>query len=197
MKKQPDANVYAQKKERLIELLELDNQGAIDLIFTDECGFSLTPSIPYAWQPIGETRTIRSAKDRVINVFGLLNRSGKLKTYSTSNNINSDFIIECIDEVALSIEMPTVLVFDNAPWHTSDKVKKKQKEWEEKNLFIFFLPTYSPHLNLIEILWRKIKYEWLRPEHYESAKNLKNAIFHIIRQYDNEFSINFSKNFNL
>lgn len=181
----------------MIELVELDNQGRIDLLFTDECGFSLTPSIPYGWQPIGETRTIRSAKDRVINVFGLLSRSGKLKTYSTSNSINSDFIIECIDEVVLTIKMPTVLVFDNAPWHTSGKVVKKQKEWEQKNLFIFFLPTYSPHLNLIEILWRKIKYEWLKPEHFESTQTLKNAIFNIIRKYDDEFSINFSKNFNL
>ena len=178
----------------------MENQGEIDLFFTDECGFSLTPCIPYGWQPIGKTQTIRSAKDRVINAFGLLNRSGKsgkLKAYTTPNSINSDFIIECVDEVALTIEIPTVLVFDNAPWHTSNKVLMKQKEWEQKNLFIFFLPTYSPHLNLIEILWRKIKYEWLRPQHYESVETLKNAIFNIIRKYDDEFSINFSKNFNL
>ncbi|MFT4762204.1 MAG: hypothetical protein ACI9LN_004188, partial [Saprospiraceae bacterium] len=36
-----------------------------------------------------------------------------------------------------------------------------------------------------------------RPEHYESAGTLKDAIFNIIRKYDDEFSINFSKNFNL
>jgi transposase len=99
--------------------------------------------------------------------------------------------------VALTIEKPTVLIFDNAPWHTSNKVLMMQKEWEQKKLYIFFLPTYSPHLNLIETLWRKIKYEWLRPEHYESAGTLKDAIFNIIRKYDDEFSINFSKNFNL
>jgi len=180
-----------------MKLITLENEGEIDLLFTDECGFNLTPSIPYGWQPIGETCTIRSAKDRVTNVFGLLSRSGKLKVYTTPNSINSDFIIECIDEVALTIEKPTVLVFDNAPWHTSNKVLMKQKQWEKRNLYIFFLPTYSPHLNLIEILWRKIKYEWLRPEHYESVETLKNAIFHIIRKYDDEFSINFSKNFNL
>jgi transposase len=197
VKKQPDAQVYAQKKERLMELITLENDGKIDLFFTDECGFNLTPSIPYGWQPIGETRTIRSAKDRVTNVFGLLSRSGKLKAYTTPQNINSDFIIECVDEVALTIEKPTVLIFDNAPWHTSNKVLMMQKEWEQKKLYIFFLPTYSPHLNLIETLWRKIKYEWLRPEHYESAGILKDAIFNIIRKYDDEFSINFSKNFNL
>ena len=84
---------------------------------------------------------------------------------------------------------------DNAPWHVSEKVQKKQKEWAEKNIFLFFLPKYSPHLNLIETLWRKIKYEWLKAEHYESAKELKSAIFNIIKKYDDEFCINFSKNF--
>ena len=38
----------------------------------------------------------------------------------------------------------------------------------ESDLFLFFLPTYSPKLNLIEILWRKIKYEWLEFKAYLS-----------------------------
>jgi len=32
--------------------------------------------------------------------------------------------------------------------------------WEKQNLFIQNIPAYSPELNKIEILWRKIKYEW-------------------------------------
>ena len=179
----------------MLQLLELEDQGLIDLFFTDECGFNLTPCIPYGWQPQGEQLTIRSAKDSVANVFGLLSRLGKLKVYSTPQIINSDFIIECVDEVALNIDCPTVLVFDNAPWHRSHKVLKNQKGWAERNLYIFFLPVYYPHLNLIETLWRKSKYAWLRPEHYESAKILKAAIFNIIEKYDDEFCINFSKNF--
>lgn len=179
----------------MIQLLELEEQGFIDLLFTDECGFNLTPCIPYGWQPKGEQRTIRSAKDSVANVFGLLSRLGKLKVYSTPHTINSDFVIECVDEVAQTITRPTVLVFDNAPWHRSNKVLNKQKEWAQKDLYLFFLPIYSPHLNLIETLWRKIKYEWLRPEHYESKQILKAAIFDIIKKYDDEFCINFSKNF--
>lgn len=164
-------------------------------MFTDESGFSLTPCIPYGWQPIGQQLSIRSSKDRVTNLFGLLSRQGKLKVYSTSKNINSQFIIECIDEIALTVKRPTVLVMDNAPWHKAEKVLKKQKEWMQKDVYLFFLPTYSPHLNLIETLWRKIKYEWLRSEDYLSAKILKDAIFNIIRKYDDVFCINFSKNF--
>jgi len=118
-----------------------------------------------------------------------------LTTYSTKEYIDSDFVIECIDEISLTIRRLTVLVMDNAPWHTSKEVIKKQREWEQKGLYIFYLPTYSPHLNLIETLWRKIKQEWLRPRDYESVKHLTNAVFNIIRNYDDKFCIKFSKNF--
>ncbi len=195
MKKDPDPEIYKQKKQRLRELLSLEEQGLIDLFFTDESGFNLTPCIPYGWQPIGEQLRIRNSRSRATNLFGLLSRNGKLKVYSTNENINSDMIIECIDEVAAQVTRPTVLVFDNAPWHKSQKVLSKQKEWAQNNVYLFFLPTYSPHLNLIETLWRKMKYEWLRAEDYESVKTLKEAIFNIIKKYDDEFCINFSMNF--
>jgi transposase len=48
---------------------------------------------------------------------------------------------------------------DQATIHTSDKIMEKIEEWKEKNLEIFWLPAYSPKLNLIEILWKFIKYE--------------------------------------
>ena len=112
----------------------MEEQGLINLLFTDECGFKLTPCIPYAWQPIGKQLSIRSSKDRVTNLFGLLSRKGKLKVYSTSQSINSQFIIECIDQIALSAKGPTVLVMDNAPWHKAEKVLHKQKEWMNKDV---------------------------------------------------------------
>lgn len=173
----------------------LEDKGMIDLMFADETGFNLVPYIPYGWQPVGKQVTIRSAKDHVCNVLGFLTRKGALKVWSTPQSINSDFVIGCIDELADQIDRTTVVVLDNAPWHASAKVKDKEKEWNEKDLYLFFLPTYSPHLNLIELLWRKIKYEWLKAEDYLSAKNLKEAIYYIINKYDDEFSINISMNF--
>lgn len=175
--------------------MKLEDAGAIDLLFSDETGFNLTPSIPYGWQPIGEQLTIRSAKDHVCNLYGLLSRKGSLQVWSTPQSINSYFIIECLDELANQINRPTVVVLDNAPWHVSAKVREREEVWNNKNLYLFFLPTYSPHLNLIELLWRKIKYEWLKAEDYLSARKLKEALHHIIMMYDKEFTVNFSKNF--
>jgi hypothetical protein len=49
----------------------------------------------------------------------------------------------------------TVVILDNSFIHRSKKFKAKMKEWEEQEVLIFFLPPYSPELNLIEILSKK------------------------------------------
>jgi transposase len=50
--------------------------------------------------------------------------------------------------------------------------------WQARGLFVFYLPAYSPHLNIVETLWRKLKYEWLLPEHYATPQSL----FYGVRQ---------------
>jgi transposase len=82
-------------------------------------------------------------------------------------------------------------VLDNARVHRSRLVQSKLAEWEKKNLYVFFLPTYSPHLNLIEVLWRKMKYEWLKPEDYASFEKLIEAVKKILNQIGNEYKIKF------
>jgi transposase len=57
---------------------------------------------------------------------------------------------------------------------------------------IFFLPTYSPELNIIEILWRFIKYSWLEIDAYESWISLVNAVENIIMKFGSEYIINFA-----
>ena len=71
--------------------------------------------------------------------------------------------------------------------------KEKIEEWKEQELYIFFLPRYSPHLNIIEILWRKIKYEWLKPKDYENLKTLEEALENILVRFGRDFSINFKE----
>ena len=67
----------------------------------------------------------------------------------------------------------------------------KESEWKEKGIEIFFLPTYSPQLNIIEILWRFMKYKWLDYKAYESYYTLVDAVENIIRNFGKEYTINF------
>jgi transposase len=41
-------------------------------------------------------------------------------------------------------------------------------------------------------LWKKIKYEWLDPSAYDSWKNLVQAIENILKQFGENYTINFA-----
>jgi transposase len=36
-------------------------------------------------------------------------------------------------------------------------VQQRRGFWQERGLLLFYLPPYSPHLNIAEVLWRKLK----------------------------------------
>ncbi|MFT6360738.1 MAG: transposase, partial [Saprospiraceae bacterium] len=57
---------------------------------------------------------------------------------------------------------------------------------------IFFIcHVTSPNLNIIETLWRKIKYEWLKLHDYLNLKTLEAAIDNILIKFGVDFLINF------
>lgn len=119
----------------------------------------------------------------------------KLVTYLTEKSIDSQFIIQSLDDFAEKITKLTVVILDNAPWHISQYIQAKIDQWEQKGLFILYLPTYSPHLNKIETLWRFIKYQWLKIKDYSNLDTLKQAIRNILRKFGTEYSIEFTMNY--
>lgn len=180
--------------------IRLQQRDLIDVYFADESGFNLQPNIPYGWQPIGEQWAFPSHKKQVLNTFGLLNVVNKhLVTYSTKPKqmVNSHFICQSLDDFASKIKRLTVIILDNAPWHKSEQFFNRINYWQDQGLFIFHLPRYCPHLNLIETLWRKIKYEWLTTADYNSKTALKRKLKFIYANFGNLFDIEFSMNFYL
>ena len=148
--------------------------------------------IPYGWQFKGEDVFMTTSNGKGLNIFGLLTRDNKLRFSSTTNNINSDFIIQQLEGLALSIQNPTVVVLDNARVHKSAKFQSHLEAWEQRGLSIFYLPTYSPHLNIIETLWRKLKYEWLDAIDFLEEDALFYAVTQILHTFGHSLSINFS-----
>lgn len=112
---------------------------------------------------------------------------------TTKNKVDSDVVIDVLETLAFSISKLTVVVLDNARGHTAKRFQEHRAVWEKRGLFIFYLPLYSPHLNLIETLWRKLKYEWLRPEDYLAEDNLFYAVIQILATVGDSLNINFSQ----
>jgi len=60
----------------------------------------------------------------------------------------------------------------------------KIREWNQKDLLIFFfIPPYSTELNLIEILWRGIKYQRLPFDAYLCFQNFKECLSYIVSNF--------------
>lgn len=165
--------------------------GLIELYFGDESGFSMNPSLPYGWSPLGERIKIFPQRDKKINLFGVFRPDNFCLTYESADNINSDFLIQAIDDFCKVLEKPTVLVLDNAPTHRSEKFLAAIDRWLARDLYVFFLPRYSPHLNLAETFWRKAKYEWLKPSDYGSFAKFKRKVKEIFNNIGLEYKIQF------
>ncbi len=133
-----------------------------------------------------------SQRSRRFNVLGLMNRRNDLAPYVFTNSITSDVAIASIDDFAKTCQQRTVIVMDQASVHTSAAIEDKLKEWDAQNIEIFWLPPYSPQLNLIEILWRFIKYEWINFEAYESWENLGRYLDKILRGLGDGYVIDFA-----
>ena len=190
-KKKPDAREYKQKKQELDSFKKQEDKGEIDLYHFDESGFCLESGVPYAWQEKGQSIEIPTGKGPRLNVVGFLSRKQKLQAWTFEASVNSDVVIACIDAFCKTLTKRTVLVIDNAPFHTSHAVEDKLAEWKARGLELFFLPAYSPQLNIIEILWRFMKYEWIEFDAYKGWKYYVEYIEEIIIHYGTKYVINF------
>lgn len=182
-----------QKVKQLLEQLEEDERyGCIDLYYFDESGFSLTPEVPYAWQDKDAPLSLPSSKSRRLNVLGFLNKNNDLFSYVFDSSITSEVAVACFQAFVETVTKTTVIVIDNAPIHRSELFTEKIKEWEKQNVFLLYLPSYSPELNKIEILWKHIKYYWLSFDTYDNFQNLKKNLNHILSKIGLEYRINFA-----
>lgn len=196
-----DEEHFQRCKTALKEAQEAEQKGLINLFYFDESGFTQEPCVPYGWQEKGKQLRIPSVKSKRINVLGFMNRSCELFHYPVVGSVNSDTVISVFDDFAekmaddkySSNDRYTVVMVDNASIHTSKKFRERIADWIlEKKLWVCFLPTYSPELNLIEILWRKVKYEWLNLLSIKSFAEFEEEVARVFSLFGDEYIISFS-----
>ena len=183
------------RAEQKINVLEQRRiQGEIDLSYFDAAGFCLNPSIPYAWQPTGERIELPATGNHGsrLNVLAFLNKLNEITPFCFTGSINTETVIACFENFSEKLTKKTFVLIDNAPVHRSKAFIANLPKWHKKGLIPKFLPSYSPELNLIEILWKKMKYEWLPFTSYLNFKRLREAVESILKDFGSKYAINFS-----
>ena len=107
--------------------------------------------------------------------------------------IDSNFIIEQINHFACTLKKHTIIILDNAKVHRLKAMKAMQEIWAKRQLFIFYLPPYSPQLNIIERVWKELKERWIKVQDYQSADQLFYSTTMILNTIGKSLTLKFTK----
>ena len=175
-KGKPSPQLYQHKLWELQGLERLWHKGSIDLYYGDESHICEEAYVPYGWKFSKEDVYIPSGRGARLNC-------GK--------SIDADTMIAFLDNFSMTVRRKTVVVLDNAPIHRAKRLLALRDIWERRGLHLFFLPPYSPQLNIAEILWRMLKGKWLQPRDYLTADTLFYAANRALATMGDGLMINF------
>jgi transposase len=132
------------------------------IVFEDESGVSLLPSVRATWAPRGHTPVLRHPFNwKRLSLAGALayepdGSDAHLVFELRPGAYNDEMLIEFLSEMN-DIEQRTVLlVWDGLPAHRSRRMREwvhSQRHW----LSVEQLPGYAPELNPLEQAWGNLK----------------------------------------
>ncbi len=113
------------------------------------------------------------------NVLGALNAlTLEIITVTNETYINAESVCQLLQNLSdLALGIPITLVWDNARYQKCAAVFELAKQLD---ITLVYLPSYSPHLNLIERLWRFVRKERLYSKYYADFSAFKRAISTLI-----------------
>ncbi|CDS53405.1 Mobile element protein [Polaromonas sp. CG9_12] len=160
------------------------------LAYLDEAGFSAVHPNRSAWTKIGLQHLIPAIRGKRLNVLAAMMSTGELESTQFTGSMNSEILIEFLNEISDKYTTPITFIIDNASVHRSKKVSKHMIELEKKGIKLYFLPPYSPELNRIEKLWQQMKYVWMSIK-CRTLEKLEADVSHILENFGQNFNLKF------
>jgi len=127
------------------------------IVFVDESGFSLTPSVVRTWALVGETPMIHHPYNwEKLSSISAVTTSDKLyfRLYR-GKTIKTPEVVAFLRQLLSRIPGNVLVLWDGLPQHRSLKVRKFVEK--HPRLEIRRLPAYSPDLNPDEWVWNYLK----------------------------------------
>ena len=146
------------------------------LIFQDEMEIHRHPTLTRMWAPVGQQPEVPApGKNEKMVVYGGVDyRTGKVTYTLARSKCGAEFLTFLMVLVAAYAGRKIRLVCDNGRFHTTKAVQ----EWlaaHRDEIEVFWLPPYSPSLNLIERLWGHLKRTILANVLFASLDDLVSA----------------------
>jgi transposase len=160
LKGKRDEAAFEQAKQELQERKKkaLGPKADFALVFQDEVEIHKLPALTRVWSEVGKQPEVPSpGKNEKRVIYGGIDYlTGKINYTVAATKSGVNFLAFLVALLAAYAGKKVVLVCDNGRFHTTKAVQA----WLEANkdkLEIYWLPAYSPSLNLIERLWGHLK----------------------------------------
>jgi transposase len=172
------------REQKLEPLLEEAKAGKKAVFFVDAAHFVHRAYLGFIWCLTRIFIPSPSGRKR-FNVLGAINAvTQEVVCITNETYINAESVCELLLELAaLGLDIPITLVLDNARYQKCQFVMDVAGFL---GIELLYLPSYSPHLNLIERLWRFVRHECLYSKYYEDFVSFKNAIADCIEKANTE-----------
>ena len=135
------------KASILAKLQQAALDGACQLLYFDQSGFSASPPVQRGWSPIGEPHRVFPQPHCNRSVLGALDFGANLLTYHTSKTtIKRSDVVQFFEQIMRSTPgLTTVVVLDNASIHHN--IDQETIDVEVKKLLDGFRSDFREHLS--------------------------------------------------
>jgi len=187
--------LYVVKRQRIAELQHLALSGDLtsqsaahprsdeppkpaNLVFLDSTDLHLCPDVGPVYAPVEKQMKVDTPglENPWNALFGSLFFPAGEGLYTIHHRKRA---AEFLEHLQLLIDLDPnrfwFVVLDNASAHTTAAIETFANQHQER-LELVYLPTYSPHLNLIERLWRVMRSQVLRNRFFESLTAVSEAV---------------------
>lgn len=153
------------KRDTFPDILNAAAAREAHVVFLDESGFMLTPTVRRTWAPQGETPLLScwDRRDRLsaISCLTVSPRQARLNFYFTllsdNTNVTAEHIVAFLRQLKSQLGGPFTVIWDGSRIHSrSGRVKAYLAEHPE--IVAETLPGYAPELNPDEGVWGWTKY---------------------------------------
>ena len=150
-----DPEAYRERIQAIVEAIGEAGPGATVLI-EDETEVKRFPPLRRQSRPVGEQRPVMVPDgNEDFTLYGTLDLTSGRTCIETCEKGRSDYTIEHLKSLLQRTVGQVILVWDQATWHTSGKVR----QWlgDQGRIETYLLPVRSPETNPMEDLWRELK----------------------------------------
>lgn len=182
----PDPKSIEEQKDFIEKYTEIRSFPGLEVLFLD--GMHLVHQVrsSYYWGDPKDPRVFPANSSRQrLNILGAyIPSTMQLIHLTDERNCDATKVIEFFEQILRQFpdSHSVVLILDNAPYFRARAVRS----WLEEHpkLICWFLPTYSPNLNLIERFWRLAKEHLVNSIYYKHYKTFRCSVFRFLNHID-------------